>query len=76
VTAARNALEASRSQTVGPIRTALAQLEELELQDFYRRITIVDNSPRIEAIPQAVIDQHLRTVRREARAPLFERLEG
>jgi hypothetical protein len=76
LTAARSVLETSQSQIISSIRDELGQLTEQELQDFYSRITIVDGSPRITAIPQLVIDQHLRTVRRESRSFLFERLEG
>lgn len=69
-------LSRSQSQTAEKVRTLLEPLSDLEREDFYRRITIFDGSPRVEQIPQAVLDQHLRTVRREARQPLFERLEG
>jgi hypothetical protein len=54
----------------------LAELTEAELLDFYGRILILDGSPRIDTIPQIVLDQHLRTVRRDVRGPLFQRLEG
>lgn len=69
-------LDRSTSVTIGKTRTALADLAEAELVDFYGRILILDGSPRIDTIPQIVLDQHLRTVRREVRIPLFERLEG
>jgi len=75
-TAARDVLEKSQSQAIGPIRAELEQLAQQELRDFYGRITILDAGPRITAIPQIVIDQHLRTVRRDSRTFLFERLEG
>jgi hypothetical protein len=73
--AAQDAIAKSQSQFIGAIRTELAQLREDELRDFYARITVVDAAPRITDIP-ALIDQHLRTIRRESRAGLFERLEG
>ena len=69
-------LDRSTSATIGKTRTDLAELTEPELADFYGRILILDGSPRIDTIPQIVLDQHLRTVRREVRGPLFERLEG
>src|SRR5690348_1701499 len=53
----------------------LAVLTEDEQRDFYARITIIDSVPRITDIP-GLIDQYLRTIRREFRATLFERLEG
>jgi hypothetical protein len=74
--AAFEALEKSKSQAISLIRAELAQLTAQELPDFYSRIVIADASPRITEIPQIVIDQHLRTVRREFRQLLFERLEG
>ena len=70
------ALAQSQSASLTPIRIELAALNNEESQDFYRRITIFDGSPRITDIPQLVIDQHLRTIRRESRTVLFERLEG
>lgn len=69
-------LDRSTSATIGKTRTDLAELTEAEVADFYGRILILDGSPRIDTIPQIVLDQHLRTVRREVRGPLFERLEG
>jgi hypothetical protein len=73
--AAHDAIAESRSQLIDAIRTELAQLSEDEVRDFYARITVVDAAPRITDIP-ALIDRHLRTIRRESRAALFERLEG
>lgn len=73
--AAQAAIAKSESQLIGAIRTELEQLSEDERRDFYTRITIIDASPRITDIP-ALIDQHLRTIRRESRVALFERLEG
>lgn len=74
--AASAALALSESESLIKIRTALTALSETELADFYSRVTILDGSPRIETIPQLVMDQHLRTVRRELRQSVFERLEG
>jgi hypothetical protein len=73
--AAQRAIAESQSQLIDAIRTELAQLSEDEVRDFYARITVVDAAPRITDIP-TLIDQHLRTIRRESRAALFERLEG
>lgn len=73
--AAQDAIAQSQSQLLAAIRTELAQLNEEEVRDFYARVTIVDAAPRITDVP-SLVDQHLRTIRREARAALFERLEG
>jgi hypothetical protein len=72
---AQEAIAKSQSQLISAIRTELAQLSEAEVRDFYARITIIDAAPRITDVP-ALIDRHLRTIRRESRAALFERLEG
>lgn len=69
-------LAQSQSAALAKIRAELAELSEEEARDFYSRITIFDGSPRITDIPQLVIDQHLRTIRRESRNVMFERLEG
>lgn len=74
--AAMEALAASTGKVLGAIRASLETLTEAERGDFFRRIVIFDDAPRIEAIPQLVMDQHLRTVRRDARGAVFERLEG
>ena len=74
--AAREAIEKSDSRSLEPIRAQLKLLSDRELEDFYGRITIIDASPRITEIPQMIMDRHLRTVRRESRRILFERLEG
>lgn len=73
--AAQDALARSNSTLIGTIREELAVLSDVEQRDFYSRITIIDDTPRITDIPR-LIDQHLRTIRRESRAALFERLEG
>jgi hypothetical protein len=73
---AREVLYASRSQTIAPIRDELDRLEENEFADFLSRIVIFDGSPRVTEVPQLIMDQHLRTIRRESRVYLFERLEG
>lgn len=72
---AREALATSTSTLIGKIREELEQLSEDELKDFYNRITIIDATPRITDLP-ALINLHLRTIRREARTAVFERLEG
>lgn len=61
------------------ILTIVGELDELtpaEKADFYSRILIIDSSVRIDEIPERILDQHLRTVRRDIRRALFERLEG
>jgi hypothetical protein len=72
---ASDALEASQSKEIAKVRADLADLSAEEASDFYSRITIFPNTPRIDDIPE-LINRRLITVRRESRQDLFERLEG
>lgn len=74
--AVKEPLAKSKSVLVVAVREELKTLATAELADFYSRITIADATLRITEIPSAVINQHLRTIRRESRPFLFERLEG
>lgn len=74
--AVQEPLAKSKSALVVAVREELETLTAAELADFYARITIADATLRITEIPSAVINQHLRTIRRESRPFLFERLEG
>lgn len=69
------ALAGSTSKLIAPIATAFNELSEPEKQDFLERILILDCSPRIGDIP-ALIRDKLRSIRREHREFVFERLEG
>ncbi len=69
-------LAKSKGQLVSAVRDDLGDLTPNELSDFYSRITIADGALRITEIPDTIINQHLRTIRRESRPLLFERLEG
>ena len=70
------ALAKSKSQLIGPIATEFNELSDSEKQDFLERILILDNSPRIDDIPATIRDKHMRSIRREHREFVFERLEG
>jgi hypothetical protein len=70
------ALATSHSKDIGPIATKFNELTDPEKQDFLERILIFDGSPRISDIPATIKDQYMRSVRREHRAFVFERLEG
>lgn len=65
----------SKSELIGKVRKELEHLSDSELRDFFSRIIIFDATPRITDLP-ALIDSHLRTIRREFRVAVFERLEG
>lgn len=70
------ALAKSKSQLIGPIARDFNELSDSEKQDFLERILILDNRPRIGDIPATIRDQHMRSIRREHREFVFERLEG
>lgn len=70
------ALSTTESTVILPVKAEFEELEEEEKQDFLSRIVIFDRSPRIEDVPSIIFDQHMRTVRREFRQPVYERLEG
>lgn len=70
------ALAGSTSKLIAPIATAFNELREPEKQDFLERILILDGSPRIGDIPALIRDKHMRSIRREHRESVFERLEG
>ncbi|MDX1115859.1 hypothetical protein I0J99_23980 (plasmid) [Sinorhizobium meliloti] len=73
--AAAEAIARTENKDLIALKGALDSLDSNEARDFYGRITIFTSTPRITDIP-ALVDKRLRTVRREVRRPLFERLEG
>lgn len=70
------ALAGSTSKLIAPIAAAFNELSDTEKQDFLERILILDGSPRIVDIPVLIRDKHMRSIRREHREFVFERLEG
>lgn len=72
---ASNALATSQSKEIAKVKSDLADLSAEEASDFYARITIFPDTPRIDDIPE-LINRRLITVRRQSRQDLFERLEG
>lgn len=70
------ALAQSTSKLIAPIAANFNELSDPEKQDFLDRILILDGSPRIGDIPAAIRDNYMRSVRREYREFVFERLEG
>ncbi|SAL09828.1 hypothetical protein AWB64_00204 [Caballeronia sordidicola] len=73
---AEEALSRSKSDLIGEIAQAFDELTGTEKEDFLTRILIFDGSPRIQDIPDTIKDMHMRSVRREHRHAVFERLEG
>lgn len=66
----------SKSSFIVGIAAEFNELTSTEKQDFLSRILILDGSPRIEDIPEAIKAKHMRSIRREHRNAVFERFEG
>ena len=73
--AATEALAKTRSERLKEIGVNLSELDEQEKEDFFSRIVIFDDSPRISDVSTLVKDR-MRGVRRADRDAVFERLEG
>lgn len=69
-------LDKTISKVVTPVATKFKSLNDGEKEDFLSRIVIFHHAPRIIDIPQIIIEKHMRSIRREFRIPVFERLEG
>jgi hypothetical protein len=69
-------LAKTKSELIGKIAQQFQELSEEEKEDFLSRIVIFDGAPRIVDIPTIIKDQHMRSIRRESRDAIFERLEG
>jgi hypothetical protein len=76
VTLADAALAETQSEPIQKIAKELHGLNETEQIDFWRRITIFDRAPRIDDIPALIKDRSMRSIRREYRDFVFQRLEG
>jgi hypothetical protein len=76
ITLADAALAETQSELIQQMANQLHTLNESEQIDFWRRITIFDRAPRIDDIPGLIINRHMRSIRREYRNSVFERLEG
>lgn len=73
---AADALAKSESKLIGEIAAEFHKLNDDEKDDFLSRIVIFDGGPRIEDVPSIIKDQHMRSIRRDNRDAIFERLEG
>ncbi len=72
---ASETLASSKSETIAKIATELKGLPQERQRDFFGRISIVQESARIDQLP-GMIEQRLRAVDRRNRQAVFERLEG
>jgi hypothetical protein len=73
---ANDALAKTESGLIGGIALEFHKLNNEEKEDFLSRIAIFDGGPRIVDVPSIIKDQHMRSIRREFREAVFERLEG
>lgn len=73
---ANDALAQTESKLIGQIALQFHELNDEEKDDFLARIVIFHGGPRIADVPSIIKDQHMRSVRRESRDAVFERLEG
>lgn len=76
VAVTQEVMAASESKLVAEVTVSFGDLSSDEAEDFLSRITIIDNGPRITDLPYIIQERHLRTIRRENRPHVFERLEG
>lgn len=72
---AAETLARSSSETITKIAAELDGLTQEQQRDFFGRISIIQESARINELP-AMIEQRLRAVDRRHRQAVFERLEG
>lgn len=70
------AMAKSTTKLISMISTAYFGLSEADRTRFLERISIFDGSPRITELSTLISDRHLRTIRREHRRAVLERLEG
>lgn len=73
---ASDVLAKTESKLVSSIAEEFHKLNDDEKEDFLSRIVIFDGGPRIEDVPSIIKDQHMRSIQRDNRDAIFERLEG
>ena len=73
---AKKALGLTESPLVKTIRDELSTLHDAELNDFLARVLILERGPRIDDLPALIVERYMRSIRREFRPHVFERLEG
>ncbi len=70
------ALAKTRSKLIKAVAQEFRKLSDKERDDFLSRIVIFDGSPRIDDVPSIIKGQHMRSIRRDFRDAIFQRLEG
>ena len=70
------ALARATTELIKDVGAELRGLSDAEQDDFFSRISIFEEGPRIDELPALIMEHHMRSVRREFRLHVFERLEG
>ncbi len=73
---ANDILAKTKSELICSIAKEFHKLNANEKEDFLSRIVIFDSEPRIQDVPSIIKAQHMRSIRREFRDTIFQRLEG
>jgi hypothetical protein len=73
---ADEALAKTRSRLIKTVAQELHELNDEVREDFLSRIVIFDGSPRIADLPSIIKEQYMRSIRRDFRDAVFQRLEG
>lgn len=73
---ASDVLAKTESKLISSIAEEFHKLNDDEKEDFLSRVVIFDGGPRIEDVPSIIKDQHMRSIQRDNRDAIFERLEG
>jgi hypothetical protein len=73
---AEELLNKSKSEIASKVAAALAELTDTEKEDFFSRITIFDSVKRIDELPDLIMKKHMKSIARNARPSVFQRLEG
>lgn len=76
VESAKEALESSTTKLTETLGSELKNMTDAQCEDFFSRINIIDKTPRIAEIPEKIIGRHMRSIAREFRQAIFDRLQG
>lgn len=73
---AMSALKRSTTELAQEIGSSFEDMSDDQRKDFFSRVTIVDSTPRIAEISKTIVNRHMRSIPREFRQPIFDRLQG
>jgi hypothetical protein len=69
-------LAKSKSKVIEEIAVEFNKLTNEQKDDFLSRIVIFDNGLRIQDVPSTIKEKYMRSIQRDNRDAIFERLEG